>query len=276
MAKRSKRGKVWPGSRASRSDKFALYQMSVQEPESQCKFFERVYKKEFGRPARLLREDFCGTAAVCCEWASRRRYHRAYGYDLDEPTLRWGEKHNLAKLSNGARERVTLNRRDVRDVTEPKADVISAENFSYFIFRTRPELLVYFEAARENLADEGLFVLDIMGGSEVIEESRKEERRLDGFRYVWEQQRFDPITSHCTFFIHFRFRDGSELHRAFRYDWRLWTIPEVRELLLEAGFKRVDVYWEGTDDDGEGDGVYRLRKSAESDPSWIAYVVGVK
>jgi cyclopropane fatty-acyl-phospholipid synthase-like methyltransferase len=164
----------------------------------------------------------------------------------------------------------------VREVAGEKADVVSAENFSYFIFRTRDALRTYFEAARQNLADEGLFVIDIMGGSETVEEDHKEERKLDGFRYVWEQHRVDPITAHATFFIHFRFRDGSELHRAFRYDWRLWTIPEVRELLLEAGFSRVDVYWEGTDEDGDGDGIYRKRKHAESDPSWIAYIVGVK
>ncbi len=26
------------------------------------------------------------------------------------------------------------------------------------------------------------------------------------------------------------------LRRAFRYDWRLWTIPELAEMLEEAGF----------------------------------------
>jgi hypothetical protein len=190
--------------------------------------------------------------------------------------LDWGLKHNVTELKPDRRERVVLVHQDVREVKGPKADVISAENFSYFIFRTRDELRAYFAAALGNLAEEGLLVVDIMGGSEVLIEDRKEERRQDGYRYVWEQARFDPITNHCTFFIHFRFRDGSALNRAFRYDWRLWTIPEVKELLLEAGFSRTDVYWEGTDEDGEGDGIYRLRKHAESDPSWIAYVVGIK
>jgi hypothetical protein len=50
----------------------------------------------------------------------------------------------------------------------------------------------------------------------------------------------------------------------------------VRELLEEAGFSRVDVYWEGTAENGEGNGIYRRRKHAEADPSYIAYVVGVK
>jgi hypothetical protein len=46
---------------------------------------------------------------------------------------------------------------------------------------------------------------------------------------------------------------------------------------LEAGFRRADVYWEGTDSKtGKGNDVYRRREHAESDPAWVAYVVGVK
>lgn len=29
------------------------------------------------------------------------------------------------------------------------------------------------------------------------------------------------------------------LRRAFRYHWRLWTLPELREMLLAAGFDDV-------------------------------------
>jgi hypothetical protein len=57
----------------------------------------------------------------------------------------------------------------------------------------------------------------------------------------------------------------------------MWTIPEVREVMLEAGFDRADVYWEGTDEDtNEGDGVFTKAEQGESDPAWNAYVVGVK
>ena len=64
---------------------------------------------------------------------------------------------------------------------------------------------------------------------------------------------------------------------AFQYDWRLWTIPEVREVLLEAGFDRADAYWEDSDArSGEGNGVYRRREHGSSDPAWNAYIIGVK
>jgi hypothetical protein len=67
------------------------------------------------------------------------------------------------------------------------------------------------------------------------------------------------------------------MKRAFRYDWRLWTLPEVRELLVEAGFKEALVYTQGWDDAaGELDGVYRKRDVFENQESWLAIVVGVK
>ena len=110
-----------------------------------------------------------------------------------------------------------------------------------------------------------------------MEEEREEITSHRGFDYVWEQKRFDPITHRCEFVIHFDFPDGSRMRRAFVYDWRLWTIPEVRELLTEAGFRSSDVYWESTDKKtGQGNDVYRRRQHADSDPAWVAYVVGVK
>ena len=87
-----------------------------------------------------------------------------------------------------------------------------------------------------------------------------------------------PITGHSvTNFIHFEFPDGSRLRRVFRYEWRLWSLPEICELLEEAGFGVAEVYWEGTDKEtDEGNGVYTRRSSAPDDPAWVSYVAGVK
>ncbi len=40
---------------ASQHDKHDLYQKSVQEPEADVVFFNRVFKKEFARPPRIFR-----------------------------------------------------------------------------------------------------------------------------------------------------------------------------------------------------------------------------
>jgi hypothetical protein len=76
--------------------------------------------------------------------------------------------------------------------------------------------------------------------------------------------------------IHFEFKDGSKLERAFTYHWRFWTLPELTELLAEAGFSRSHVYWEDEDEDGEGTGVYRARKRANNAGAWVAYVIAEK
>ena len=57
----------------------------------------------------------------------------------------------------------------------------------------------------------------------------------------------------------------------------MWTLPEMRELLLEAGFETVDFYVEGWDDEtDEPDGIFRKRKRVDNEGSWIAYVVACK
>ncbi len=258
------------------ADRYDLYLKSVQEPSVEVEFFERVYRKEYGRAPMLLREDFCGTAAVCSAWVGSRKGRVAIGVDNDPEPLAWSRSHVLSRLDAEARARVTLFEADVRDVHPEKADVLAAQNFSFFGFTDRDGLRGYFEAARRNLDAQGVMVLDMMGGSEVFLEDHTDSTRKDGFTYHWHQQRFDPITHYARFAIHFTFRDGTRWKNAFQYEWRIWTLPEVRELLLEAGFSRADVYWEGTDEDGEGDGVFRRRKHAEADPAWIAYVVAVR
>jgi len=262
---------------AELADRYDLYLRSVQSPDHEVDFFRKAYKRTYGGVPKILREDFCGTAAVCCEWVRGHPERRALGVDIDPVPLAWGREHNMERVPVVARERVTLLRDDARRVRGPKADIVAAQNFSFQCFTTRPELKRYFKAAHGNLARRGLLVLDLMGGSEVLEEDREEVKSFRGYKYVWHQKRFDPITHHCEYFIHFRFPDGSALEKAFHYRWRLWSIPEVSELLVEAGFRRVDIYWESTDRrTGRGNDVYRRRKHASSDAAWVCYVIGVK
>lgn len=262
---------------ASQADRYQLYQTSVQTPDYEVDFFNRVYKAAYGQKPLILREDFCGTHAVCCDWVRRGKDRIAVGVDLDPEPLQWGIEHNQSKLPDSQRQRIELIKDDVRKVQGPKADVLAAENFSYWYFKTRDELRNYFKIARRNLKAKGVMVLDIMGGPESMEENEEDVRRLKGFKYVWEQHRLDPVTHDFTCYIHFRFPDGSELKRAFTYQWRFWTIPELTELLTEAGFKRVDVYWEGTDPDtGDGNEKYGKVTSAPQDSAWVAYLVAVK
>jgi hypothetical protein len=260
---------------ASRRDRYQLYQQSVQEPDADFRLIDRVFPQRFGRPARLLREDFCGTALMACDWVRRHPENRAWGIDLDPRPLAWGRAHNLALLRPEQAARIKLIEGDVRDIGHARVDVTVALNFSYFVFQTRAELRHYFECARSTLLPEGMLLLDVYGGADA-QRALRERRRVEDYHYVWDQRSFDPITHRVVNHIDFEFPDGSRRRRAFRYDWRLWSIPELRELLAEAGFARSEVYWEGTDRrTGKGNDVFTRRERAPDDPAWVAYVVGL-
>ncbi len=265
---------------AKQADKHTLYQLSVQAPEEDSKFFARLFKRLAGRPLRLFREDFCGTAILSCHHVRNHKKNRALCVDIHAPTLAWAEEHNVAALPATARERVSLVCADVLDVKRPRADLTAALNFSYSCFKDRKSLLKYVKRAYAGLAGDGVFVMDAWGGSDTQLE-QVEEREIDEqghrFTYCWDQHRFDPVSYETTCKIHFEFGDGSRMENAFVYDWRLWTLPELRELMTEAGFEDVHVLWEGTDTEtDEGNGVFRRVRRGEADAAWIAYVVGCK
>ncbi len=260
---------------AQQADKYVCYQQSVQAPDIDVAFLQRVFKRTRGRPARSLREDFAGTSAFSCEWVRSHRENTAFAVDLDPEPLDWGRKHNVAKLTPEQQSRVKLVEGDVRHVGHEPVDVTVAYNFSYFLFPTRDALREYFRAAHATLESEGLLFLDAYGGGQAME-SLTEETELDDFTYVWEQRSFDPISHWGENHIHFTFPDGSEIRRAFSYSWRVWTIPEVRELLAEVGFSDSHVYWEGTDrKTGEGNDVFTRREKAKGDPAWVAHIVAL-
>jgi len=260
---------------AKRADRHRLYEDAVQCVEAEIDFIDDTFRKLRGRNARWLREDFCGTASTSCEWVSRRRTNHAIGVDLDSEVQQWGREHHIDKLGPGARNRIQLLNADVMNVECQTVDVALAMNFSYWIFKERKVLGRYFQHVHRGLANDGVLMLDAYGGSDAHKElrERKKQRR---YTYVWHQKSYDPINANLLCHIHFTFPDGSRINEAFTYDWRLWSLPEIREILLDAGFKRVTVYWEGTDDDGDGDGVFTPAEVGEADQAFIVYIVAEK
>jgi hypothetical protein len=258
---------------AEQADRHLLYQNSVQDVESEIDFVLQTWKELRNRDAVLLREDFCGTAATSCEWVKRDMGHVAMGVDLDEEVLEWGKAHNLSALDQEQQERIELLRDDVLMTRPEGSDIILAMNFSYYLFLDRSGLREYFRNARAGLVDDGILFLDAYGGYEAPMEII-EPRDCDGFTYIWEQASFNPIDSLMNCLIHFEFPDKSRLDSAFSYHWRLWTLPEIKEILLEAGFERVTIYWEGTDEDtNEGNGIYEPSETGDADPGWVCFIV---
>ncbi len=260
---------------ADRADRHLLYQQSVQCVEAEIDFVDDTFRRLRRRRARWLREDFCGTANTSCEWVRRRKGNCAVGVDLDEDVLKWARRVNLPQLNSGAK-RLSLQKADVLTVKTDPVDAVLAMNFSYWIFKTRKLMLRYFKSVRSGLMEDGIFFLDAYGGYDSFKVTR-DRHEYEGFTYFWDQAAYNPINGDMTCHIHFRFPDGSRMKEAFSYHWRLWTLPEIQELLEEAGFKNVTVYWQGTEaETGEADGDFRPALVGDPDPAWIAYLTAEK
>lgn len=267
-------------------DRHALYEVAVQGVDWDLDFLARVYRARNGREPRTFREDFCSTAALATAWALRDPQNRAWAVDLDPEPLAWARARRLPAVREAAK-RVTLVRGDVRRARRPLVDVACALNFSWWVFHRRADLLAYLRAARAGLEPGGVLVLNAFGGGKaerpLVERTRKaagngpDGEPVPGFTYVWEQKRFDPITRNLLAYIHFELRDGTRLPRAFVYDWRMYTLPELREAALEAGFSHFEVWSEGFDAKRRTHtGRLHRRTRLDNDDCWIAYCVAYR
>ena len=261
---------------AATSDRHELYELSVQTPTEEVEFMDKVFKSINNRLPATFREDFCGTHILSSAWVIRRPTNHAYGVDLDSSVLAWGAARRKQQLSPSAHKRLHTVQGNVLSHKGDLVDVVAAFNFSYYIFKKRAELLRYFKFARTRLKKDGVFFLDCYGGYESFSE-QNEERNLDGFTYIWDTAKYNPISGEVLNHIHFKFPDGTQIRKAFTYDWRLWTIAELQELLVDAGFTRSTVYWEGTDHaTGGGNGIFRKATQGEACAGWIAYIAAEK
>jgi SAM-dependent methyltransferase len=262
---------------ARTADRHVLYQRSVQAPDTDAAFYDRWFRRYAGRPLRSLREDFCGTAVLSCHHVKRHPDNRALGIDLHWPTLAWGRANNVRTLLTAEQQRrLELRQQDVLDVRGPQVDAVLALNFSYSVFKQRAQLAAYVRNCFRTLKPGGVLFMDAWGGPDVLRQ-QTDRTRHRGFVYEWEQRAYDPVSHEIECAIHFAFPDGTRMRNAFVYDWRLWTLAELRELMTEAGFARVEVLWEATDKKtGSGNGVFYRTERGGMDEAWIAIVVGVK
>lgn len=284
--KRSSGSKKSKKKLAKLADKHLLYEASVQSAEAYIELLSKIYKKKRKRKIRSIREDFCGTARLCYEWVLADKKIECWGVDLDQDVLDWGVA-NHAPFADKAASRVNLICGDVRNSETPQVDALIAFNFSYYCFKERSELLNYFKVTHDNLNDEGVLFLDLMAGPKSYDDDYEErevnhERNFYGdpippFTYVWEQDKFNQLTHEMTCYIHFEFPDGSKMKKAFTYEWRIWTPPELVDLLKEAGYSKVDFYLQGWDDDlDETDDNFIPRTKYNELDTWFGYLVATK
>lgn len=145
-------------------------------------------------------------------------------------------------------------------------DLIAATNFGVCEMTTRCDLLAYLRCARSRLTVGGVLVCDLYGGVDAMIAGAYEQELLapDGSRveYTWEQRRADPTTGCVINAMHFSVTapDGSrrDWRDAFVYEWRLWSIAELRDAMDEAGFADTEVF-DRCDHAVDQDGVVHVR-----------------
>jgi SAM-dependent methyltransferase len=257
-----------------RFDKYDLYSRAVQSADVDVVLFRRVYRELRKKDAKVMREDFCGTFQLSKEWVKLNPSFVAHGIDLDPEPIIYGRK-SMEKLTEAQRKRLFIHEKNVLERSLPVADLIVAMNFSYFIFKTREVMKKYFANAYRTLKPNGVFLVDVFGGAGCFDEN-EEVTNFKKFKYFWHQTGFDPISNKALFHIHFKQQKAKKAERVFTYDWRMWSIPELRDIMDEVGFKNTHVYWEGTNKKGGGDGEFRRRTKGESCDSWIAYIAAEK
>jgi hypothetical protein len=244
-------------------DPFTLYEAAVTSPNHLARF---LYALHGGSP-KVLGEDFSGTAAVSRGWVRYKKGLRAVAVDMDRETLaRAGKVKGLSTIAA-----------DVLEV-RAKADIVAATNFPICYWHTRGELLRYLRHVRRRLNRRGVFVADLYGGPRAFKVCKQSKMMaLPGggkFKYVWDQQRVDMLTGRVFNAIHFQV--GREWMRsAFTYDWRLWSIPELRDAMMEAGFRSTEVHDRmGAAIDALGNVYVKPVEEGELERDYVVYVVG--
>lgn len=260
-------------------NKYELYEKSVQDAPNDAAILDEIFRKIRRRAPRILREDFCGTFSVACEWVKRHALNQSMALDIDPEPLNYGREHHLSKLRPAEQKRVRVLQKNVISVTTPAADLVAACNFSYWIFKERKTMLRYFRAVQKSLKRDGLFFLDIVGGHDMARTHREREefgRGSKKFTYIWQHKKFNPLTHEGFFSISYKLASGKTYRDVFTYDWRIWTAPELKDILLEAGFKDVKVYLEKEDRQGRGTGEFYAADYEENCACWIAYIIASK
>ena len=233
-----------------------------------------------GDNPRTLGEDFCGPGAVARAWLQLTDDRHAVCVDLDDEPLSYMRHRIAEELPPDAQARLTIRQTDVR-TCDDAADVIAALNFGICELHARADLLAYLRAAHNRLsAHRGVLVVDLYAGPSAFVPGATDveiDTESGTVTYTWEQVTADPLTGRVTNHIHFALPDGRTIRDAFVYDWRLWSIPEIREAMIESGFASTDVYTSyGDAMDGDGNLLVRpaSREDIDPDEDLVAYIVG--
>lgn len=269
-------------------DRFDCYELCVQSPRHVCSLIHAIAAKHGVEPL-TLREDFCGSAAVSRRWIEESlaqpeshpwRGRRATAVDLDDSAL--ARAKALSPDSPNSTIHFLHADCTAKHVPSPSADnpadIIFTGNFSIGYCHARSTLMRYLKGSLARLRPStGIFACDLYGGPNAFTlgelRRRHPSRNHETIHYLWRHEEADPATGMVTNSISFDIeKDGvieHQLPRAFVYHWRLWSLPELQDALLEVGFQTVEIYTEANVAPGQ---TPQQADPAELRQDWVAMV----
>jgi hypothetical protein len=234
-------------------DRHDCYELCVQSPRHVAAFLHALHPG-----AIVLREDFCGTGSLAVRWIQEGLrigdMRRSLAVDMDPDPLAKGRS---AAASLNVTDQIQWRCEDALSTgpSEP-ADIIFVGNFSIGYIHDRKTLVRYFKACVQRLKlgnhgfGGGVFVCDTYGGATAFQlggfERKHPSRGREIIRYQWMHESADPLTGMVENSISFRIElDGEIIHelpRAFTYRWRLWSLTELKDAMLDAGFVSTEIH----------------------------------
>jgi predicted RNA methylase len=302
-------------SQASFNLRHDLYELAVTNALPMAGFLFAVHQNGAPRPPVALREDFSGTAALARGWLALNARHRAIAVDRDKRVLHraievLGSAITSMRFTTRAADVLATNdRADILAATNfPLGYFHSRTDLLTYLRHARRctnkhGIFVADLYGGSNALDLGITSRRVLGprpwgsdqaigsapGTTPKSSSRRKARATQranaaALLYHWEQAAANPTNNLVTNHIHFELPPRSafnatsrtrHIRNAFTYHWRLWSIPELRDAMLDAGFARVEIYdrlADGIDADGTTY-VAPLRDEDELDDPYVVYIV---
>lgn len=279
-----------------------LYERCVQSPDELVGMLHAIHGggggggggKGGAREPLKLAEDFCGSGATSVAWIKAglemQLKRQAVACDLDAAAI-VRLKRTAKAAGAGVAGAIKAVQRDVvlgrpgMDRATAAADVVFVGNFSIGYIHQRPLLVKYLKRCRTRLNKGGVVVVDTYGGATSYTPGalKRKFKLADGrtIHYTWQQLAANPLTAMVENRLHFRVEYKGEIVQdvpdAFIYHWRLWSVPELREAMAEAGLRRIEVY-DQVPDAQDGDGLMLMQPvdGTEMDESFAVLVAGRK
>ena len=175
----------------------------------------------------------CGVGRHALEFA--RRGFKVTGVDRTAPYL-----DAAAESADSENLDIEFVLQDVRSFSRPAAFDLAMNLFTSFgFFSSVEEEKQYITSIHTNLTGNGIFVIDVNGKETLARDFKlSEEYEKDGYtvrgEYLIEED-FSLLNN--TWSIS---RDGEEY--SFQFSHRIYSAVELKQLLLECGFSKVEVY----------------------------------